>query len=444
MIKKILDLTKNKGFMRYFINTSWTFFEKVLRIISALVVGVWVARYLGPEQLGILSYAQSIVALFLSFSTLGLDKILVRELVKKKTAKESLLGTAFLLQTIGSAVLLALLILSLNFIEGNPETRLIIIILGSVTFLQSFNVIGILFQSEVKGKFIALSGIAGLTFSVVAKIYLILTQAELIAFVYVIALENVISACVSLYYYSVRHGKISEWSFDSQLGFKLLKDSWPLLLNGVIVSIYMKIDQVMIKHFLDNEAVGNYAAAVRLSEAWYFIPTVICASLFPAIVNAKSTNEHLYYSRLQRLYDFMVYISVAIALPMSFLSNWLTDFLYGAEYVAAGSVLAIHIWTGVFVFLGVSRGGWIINENLQRYSSFYLGIGMLSNVILNLIMIPIFGVIGSALATLIAQSISVLFAPAIFKKTRLSFIMMIKSLLFLSTFSYISNKLAKK
>ena len=130
----------------------------------------------------------------------------------------------------------------------------------------------------------------------------------------------------------------------------------------------MKIDQVMIKEMMNAEAVGQYAAAVRLSEVWYFIPMVITASLFPAIINAKKKNENLYYLRLQRLYDFMAFMAIAIALPMTFLSDWIVELLYGAQYNQAGSVLVIHIWAGVFVFLGVASAKWFLVENLQMLS----------------------------------------------------------------------------
>lgn len=128
----------------------------------------------------------------------------------------------------------------------------------------------------------------------------------------------------------------------------------------------MKIDQVIINQLLGPEEVGQYAAAIRLSEAWYFIPMVIASSLFPAIISAKKQSEELYNSRLQKLYDLMVWMSIIIALPMTFLSNWIVEILYGGQYDEAGSVLMIHIWTGVFVFLGVAFSGYLTAENKTK------------------------------------------------------------------------------
>ncbi len=437
MIEKLKDLKKQAGFMRYFANTSWVFAGRVLQIFASLFIGVWVTRYLGPEKLGILSYAQSFIALFLAFSTLGLNGILVRELVKNPLDKNTLMGTSFFLQTIGSTILMTVLIIIVFSIEGDSFTRKIILILGSVTFLDSFAIIDLYFQSLVKSKVMVITNIAVLIVSSILKVTLILIEAPLIAFVYLIVFDATISTTGMMYFYFKHKQSFKKWKFDIPKAKELLKDSWPLILSGIIVSIYMKIDQIMIKEMMNTESVGHYAAAVRLSEAWYFIPGVISSSLFPAIINAKKHNEELYYNRLQNLYDLMVWLSISIALPMTFLSDWLVNLLFGDEFNQSGGVLSLHIWAGIFVFLGVSRGGWILGENLQRYSSLYLGVGMIANIVLNFIVIPIYGIMGAALATLISQSISVLFAPLLFKKTRISFYMMIKSLSFYTLFKKI-------
>ena len=438
MIDKLKNLTSHTGFMRYFKNTSWVFGEKIIQIFASLFVGVWVARYLGPENLGILSYAQSFIAIFLAFSTLGLNGILVRELVRTPAQKYVLLGTSFLLQTGGSIILMTLLLIGTQLSSNDQFTNVIILLLGSATFFQSFGVINQYFQSIVRSKFAVFTSIGSLVISSTLKVTLILLKAPLLYFVYVILLDSAIFASGLIFFYFKNNESIKYWKFDRNKALVLLKDSWPLILNGIIVSIYMKVDQIMIKEIMGSSSVGQYAAAVRLSEAWYFVPTVISASLFPAIVNAKSKNEDLYYRRLQRLYDLMVWMSLSIALPMTFLSDWVVDLLYGSAFHLSGEVLKVHVWAGVFVFLGVARGGWILNENLQRYSSIYLTVGMVTNVLLNFIMIPKTGIMGAAIATLVAQSVSVLFAPLLHKKTRLSFFMMGKSLIFYSLFS--SNK----
>jgi O-antigen/teichoic acid export membrane protein len=199
--------------------------------------------------------------------------------------------------------------------------------------------------------------------------------------------------------------------------------------------IYVKIDQVMIKEMIDTEAVGQYAAAVRISEAWYFIPGAIASSIFPAIINAKKQNEDLYYARLQKLYDIMVWMAIAIALPMTFLSDGIVGLLYGAQYNEAGSVLMVHIWAGVFVFLGVASGQWLLSENLQIFSTMNTTIGAIVNIGLNYMLIPRMGIEGSAWATLISYCIAGYLCLLIWKKTRINFIHLTKSLLFITIFT---------
>jgi len=165
MINKLKGLRNDSGFMRYFRNTSWLMTEKIIRILAALVVGVWVTRYLGPSDFGILAYAQSFVGLFAAFSTLGLNDLLVRELVLEPKDKYLLLGTSFILQTLGSLFLLSLLLVSITLNDNDHLTNKIILIFGLLTFLNSFNVIASYFQSIVKNKKPAILGIVSLVIS---------------------------------------------------------------------------------------------------------------------------------------------------------------------------------------------------------------------------------------------------------------------------------------
>lgn len=436
---KIQKLKQNKGFIKYFNNTSWLLLQRIFRIFSGLFIGIWVTRFLGPNQFGILSYAQSFVALFAAFSSLGLNRLLTRELVRNPDQENILLGTSFILQTIGSIVLTIFLIIGLLLIDHDPLTTQIIILLAIPTFLQSFGIIDNLYQSRVHGKYSAIVNIINILISAAIKISLIYFEASLIYFVYALIFDAIILAIGFVISYKKWHNSIFSWQFSLSKAKTLLKDSWPMIMSGIIVTIYMKVDQIMIHEFLSAEQVGLYAAAARLSEAWAFIPSILTTSLFPAIVNAKKNNKKLYYSRIQKLYDLMVYISLAIAIPISFISSWVVVFLYGSSFAESAPVLALHIWGSIFIFLGVARGGWILNENLQRYSIYYLGAGMIANIVLNFILIPTHGIVGAAWATVIAQSISVLFAPLLFKPTRLSFYMMVKSLLFISLFNNKNN-----
>lgn len=406
MIDKIISLKNHQGFMKYFKNTSWLFFEKMLRMFVGLFVGIWVTRYLGPERFGLFSYAQSLVGLFAAIATLGLDGIVVKELVKDESRANELIGTAFYLKLMGAILTLLILAVATYFTSNDRYTNLLVFIIASATIFQSFNVVDMYFQSKVLSKYVVFSNIISLFISSIVKIILILINAPLVAFAWVILFDSIVLA-LGLISFFIKYStsEIKKIIFNKTIAISLLKDSWPLILSGVVVSIYMKIDQVMIQEMLGSEAVGQYAAATRLSEIWYFIPTVVASSLFPAIVNAKRQSEELYYDRLQKLFDLVVWIAIAIALPITFLSDMIVNMLYGEQYNQAASVLMIHIWASVFVFLGVVGGNWFINENLQLLAFWRTFYGMISNIFLNLLLITKYGIQGAAIATLISYMI---------------------------------------
>lgn len=403
MIDRLVSLRQHAGFMKYFKNTSWLFAEKMLRMVVGLFVGVWVARYLGPEQFGSYSYAISFVGLFATVATLGLDNILLRELIKDEGARDRLLGTVFFLKTVGAVAVLLLLAAAVPLTSNDAYTNAMIFAIAGATVFQSFNVIDLYFQSRVLSRFVVYANVITLLLSSVIKIALILLGAPLIAFALVILLDSVVLASGMLYFYRRHVDSWKRWTFDRLLARRLLRDSWPLVFSGIVVSIYMKIDQVMIKEMLDSEAVGLYAAAAKLSLAWYVVPGVILSSIFPAIANAKNRNGALYQKRLQHLYDLMVWIAVAAALPMTFFAEPLISLLYGNAYDQSATVLAIHIWSAVFVFQGLAFGKYLILENLTKKSLYRTSAGAVANVILNLLLIPAFGINGAAVATLISQ-----------------------------------------
>ncbi|MCC7050784.1 MAG: flippase [Bacteroidia bacterium] len=429
---KLESLKSHEGFARYSKNTGWLLGEKILRIFVSLFVGVWVARYLGPDRFGLLSYSMAFVGLFAAISTLGLDGIVVRELVKDGSKQDKLIGTAFWLKLIGGFVVLAVMAFAINFTSNDSYTNLLVFIIASASVFQSFNVIDFYFQSKVLSKYVVFANIISLLLSSIVKVILIINKAPLIAFAWAVLFDSVVLAVGFVYFYFKNNLSFRKWKFEKDVAIELLRDSWPLILSSAVIAIYMRIDQVMIKEMMNNEAVGQYAAAVRISEAWYFMPMVISSSLFPAIVNAKAKSDEIYYARLQKLYDLMVWLAIAIALPMTFLSDWVVNLLYGGQYYQAGSVLIIHIWASVFVFLGVASGTWFTAENLQIFSFYRTFFGMCTNVFLNFLLIPVYGINGAAVATLISQIIAAYLYDLFNSKTRKMFYIKTKSILGLS------------
>ncbi|MCF7978678.1 MAG: flippase [Chromatiaceae bacterium] len=407
-------------------NIGWLFFDKMLRMGVGLFVGVWVARYLGPDQFGLINFATAFTSLFGAIAMLGLKDIVVRDIVRTPGCAGLTLGTAAVLQLIGGLITYVLIIACIAYLRpDDPLARSVVAILGSVMLMKASETAAYWFESQVNSKYtVWIQNSVFLIFAGI-KVGLILQQAPLIAFVWATFAEAVVIALLLLIVLGWRGPALH---FSAKLGISLLRDSWPLILSAIAVTVYMKIDQLMLGQMIGDEAVGIYSAAVRISEVWYFIPMAIVASVFPAILEAKKRSETQYYARLQSLYDLMVIISVSVAVPMTFLATPMIGLLFGASYIDAGPILGIHIWGGVFVSMGLARGKWLLAENLQYMGYWYVAFGMVTNVIGNYLLIPHFGITGAASMTVISQAMVALLAPALFKRTSFSAVMLARSL----------------
>tara|TARA_R110002072_G_scaffold164459_5_gene317441 strand:+ start:311 stop:1651 length:1341 start_codon:yes stop_codon:yes gene_type:complete len=388
-------------------NIGWLFFDKILRMGVGLFVGVWIARYLGPEQFGLLNFALAFTGLFGAIATLGLQGIVVRDIVRDPDGARLTLGTAALLQLIGGLVSYLLILGAIAYLRPDDAlARSIVAILGSMMLFKASEIAVYWFESQVKSKYVVwVQNSVFLLFATI-KVFMILQQAPLTAFVWAILAETAVVALFLLVVLGLRGPALTSLRASSARAITLLHDSWPLVISAIAITVYMKIDQIMLGQMIGNDAVGIYSAAVRISEVWYFIPVAIVASVFPTILEAKKRDEAEYYARLQNLYDVMIVISVAVALPMTFLARPLVGLLFGQAYLASGTILAIHIWAAVFVFLGVASGKWFLAENRQVLSMQRAALGAVANVGLNLSLIPLYGTVGAAIATVISQAIA--------------------------------------
>ena len=424
----IRSLKDNKGFMRYFNNTSWLIIEKCIRIIEAFVIGIWVARYLGPQEFGILSYSLSFVFLFTAFAALGLDQIVVRELVKDHNKRDVILGTTLGLKFIGFLFMLILLITSLQFTNNSKITNVIILIIAISIFFKSFNGIDLYFQSKIQSKYIAITNIIVILICGIIKAILIFNAAELINFAYVFIVETFLLSSGYILCYKYNKQLIQKWQFKFTVAKELLSKSWPLIIGGVAAAIYMKIDQVMIKEIMNERSVGLYSAADKLCSVWLIITVAITQSVFPFMVESRKIDRNLFLNKLQKLYDVLIKVAISASLIYTFFANKIMVFLFGIDYIDASEILIVYIWSSVFVFL--SNGSWCyyLNENLEKFASIRLVIGAVLNIILNLYFITVYGLLGAAYATLISYSISGYFVNLLFSKTRDNFYLQTRSL----------------
>ncbi|MDD4505430.1 MAG: flippase [Sulfurospirillaceae bacterium] len=420
MLTKLRQLAEHQGFMKYFKNTSWLFGEKILRMTVGLFVGVWVARYLGPEQFGLFSYAQSFVGLFTAIATLGLDSIIVRELVKDASKRDELIGTAFWLKLMGALSVLLFLAIAINFTSNDVYTNALVFIIASATIFQSFNVIDCYFQSKVLSRYAVFANVFSLLISSVVKIILILNEAPLVAFAWAVFFDSFVLGCGYLYFYIKANSSFSLWQlkFYNMTAQSLLKDSWPLILSGMVLMIQSRIDQVMIKEINNSIEVGYYSVALRLIESLGFIPIMLNNSLFPALVNAKKTSEKLYQMRFLNYYRLSFTLFLLAAIPIYFFSENIIVILFGEAYEPAGILLSLMAIRLFFTNSGVARSSFITIENLFKYSLITMIFGALVNVVLNYYLIPLFYSKGAIVATIISFFVTTFMLDFLYAKTR--------------------------
>ncbi len=422
-------LRTNKTLRDIIANTGWLFGLKILRMLFAFFVMAWVARYLGKEDFGILQYGVAFIGLFSPLAILGLQVIVVRDIVHEPEARDEILGTTFVMRLIGGLTGFILALVTIHFVREEPIVRLVTGIAALTLFLQAFESIDMWFQSQVQSKYTVIAKSVSLVVANLLRILAILMLAPVTAFAVILVIGVVISSSGLVIAYRAQGYSLRKWRFSMDRAKNLLSQSWMLILTGALSMIYFKIDQVMLGHIAGDEEVGVYSAATRLSEVWYFIPVAIATSVFPALIKARGRGEKVYYARLQQLYDFLAWLGLAVAVFFTFASNWLILLIFGEQYAAAGPILSVHIWAGVFIFLKVAMGRWLLNEGKLAFLFISSGMGAIINVTLNILLIPRYGGMGAAVASVISYAVAGLFACFLYRPMWRNGWMMIKALM---------------
>ena len=423
-------------------NTGWLFSDSVLRLILAVLVSAWVARYLGAEQYGQLNLALAYSAIIGPIAALGLDNVLVRRFVTEDQHGK-VLGTAFYLRLVCAILVSAPLLLIVNALHSDQPVILALMLLMVISRgFQALEVLRHWFNSQVEARSIVIA--RNLSFFTISalKVVAILQGSPLIVFGLLYALDIVFFMFLLLWSYrrgQRKRGLHHRWAVDWDYGRSLLRESWPLILGGLAVTVYMRIDQIMLGQLLPvdvaERSVGVYAAAVRVSEMWYFVPLAIVTSTFPALLQSKQRSEHLYHKRLQRLFNLLVLVAYSVAIPMTILSGFIINLLYGAEYADAAPALIVLVWAGVWVSMGYARAQVLIAEDATVMSMWASVAGAAVNVALNWLMIPAMGVLGSAIATLVSQIVAAHLSTLLVPRVRQFGIMQTKALVFPNPFN---------
>ncbi len=407
----------------------WLFADRILQTGLSFFVGVWVARYLGPEQLGILNYAASFIALLSPLAGLGFDGIIVRDIARDPSSKNTILGTAFsLLLVSGTLTFLLSLVLIAHLQADSILAQWVVGILSAGTLFQAFNTIDLWFQSQTQSKYTVLAKRSAYIALTLVRIVLIQFHAPLIAFAWARLAEIALAAIGLAVVYRQQEGQIKDWKFSLERAGMLLKDSWPLIIAGFSTYIYAGIDQIMLGQMATLKSVGTYSVAVRLSEFWDFIPVILAQSALPALTRQHEESEAAFLSNLQKFFDLMAVIWFGIAVVISVLSPWIISTLYGTAYSGSASILTIYVWGQFGSNFGVARSLYMNIKNVLKLSIAISVSGAVLNIVLNLFLIPLYQELGAAIATLITYFFAVIFTNFIFRDLKPLVPILLKSL----------------
>lgn len=409
---------KSTHVKKYVANTGWVFADFFIKMVLNVFVGIYVARYLLPEGLGKLSYATTYLQLLQPIAHVGLTAIIIRDLVKFKDQSNLILGTAFVFK-MWSSVIAFIGILGITlWVDGGTESTWYVIIASASILVSPIQVIDFYFQSQVQSKYIVYAQQISTVIVSALRLLGVALSFSLSWFVWMIVVEAIISTLMLMVYYKLNKQHIKLWKYDKTIAKAFLGELWPVILSGFFVALYLRIDQLMIFKMMDAKALGIYAAAIKLCEPFYVVASLICTSLFPAIVTGLQMGRSEYENRLQRLFNILTWLAIGTSVFVHFTAPFLIKVIYGADYVGTESVLQVYFWASIFVFQGIVAGQAYSAEKMQLYGTIYTALGAIINIVLNYILIPKMGVMGAAVSTLVAYSCSSILLNAVFKSTR--------------------------
>jgi PST family polysaccharide transporter len=410
-----------------FHNFSWLFADKVIRLALSVFVSVVVARFLGPDNYGIWNYLLSITMFFTAFVSLGMDNILPRELINEPDDEIAIISTSYILKLSGGIIGFILSIL-IFILYRSPDSNLLLMmsLMASLLIFQSADVSDIFFKAKLQAKYSVIG--RNLAFVIVAglKLYFVYAEYNLIYFVASNAFEMLLGGIFVFSIYFKKGNTISFKRFERGLAKRFLKDGFPMALSGLMVMLYMRVDQVMLTDIAGDTANGIYSTGVRMIEIVYFIPMALADSFFPGIVYSKKHEGEKYEKNMLGFYSIMTYISLFIGIITVIIAIPMMDLLFGAEYDGSGAVLQVFGLSIYATFLTVASGKYLVAENYKKVILLRSLLGLAVNVGLNLIWIPQYGFMGAAYASFISYFIPILIM-LLFSSTRKQLLLMIRA-----------------
>ncbi|HMO77683.1 MAG TPA: flippase [Candidatus Paceibacterota bacterium] len=410
----ITNGTSKEGLLRYAQNTGWVFLGKFSNMFVNFIATLYIARTLGPTNYGELSYGLSFIALFSFIASLGIDSVLYREIIKYPEQKNKLLGTALGIKFVAS-FFTSLLTIGVAWVFSPPDVSFLIISILSATYvLHIFGIISYEFGAVVNNKPVSFLSFFVTVVVNLLKVSSIFFDKGVLYLAIIIVIETLLYAIGYIYIRHRTFGSLRQWQFDTTVAKRLLLDSWPFILTSAFAVVYARIDQVMLKNLINATEVGIYDAAVRLTELWYFIPSIIVGTLFPAIINAKKTGHSLYRKRILALFALLGLLSGLIALTVSILAGPIVKLVFGNGFILTIPVLQIYVWALIPISLGIVVQHYLLTENARMYLFLMSLAGVIFNVVGNFLLIPKYQAYGAAIATLISSCVVLFFVGCLY------------------------------
>jgi O-antigen/teichoic acid export membrane protein len=387
-------------------NIAWAICGKIFSLLSILVVGIIVARYLGKEQYGIMNYVISIVAIFQVFADFGLDFIQIREESKNPHLRDRIIGTVYGLKLFFAILTLLAIYITVSIFIDEVSIRSYIMLYALSIIMNTTWVSRNHFTSMVWNEYVVKTEILRNVIGMVIKVGLVLLHLPLIWFICSLLFDSFLLATGYLVSYTKKIDSIRKWSFDKTLAFYMIRQAFPLLLSSAAIIVYNKIDQVMIGDMIDKANLGIYSVAIRFTELLVFVPTIIAQTISPMLVEMHKTDAARYEECSRIFVNVTVSLCIILALMTSLLSYPIVYVTFGKAYIGAASVLSILAFKVIGDALSQTSGQLIIIEGQQKYAPIRNIIGCVACIILNLILIQRYGIHGAAYTALITIFIS--------------------------------------
>jgi len=412
-------------------NSLWLLSEKTLLLSLGLLISIMFARLLGPEEFGRYNYLLSLVALFIPIFSLGIGNILLRELSEHPSITACLLASCFKARFITAFFVSVGVIVAAFYIYGaNWKPQLIAMLLFAHIF-NAFEVYERWFQhqSDIKKLVYWRSG-CFILFAAL-KLLLIYLYQSYIPLIMIMGLEVIIKNSGYYVLYKKYTSEKIMPKFNRSIFIDVFSQSKYLIFSSLAAVIYLKIDILMLEYMVGDEAVGIYSVAARLSEVWYILPQIVITALFPSLISLAKNNNVRYLKVLQQSFDYLFMSALILSICIFIASPWLIEMLYGQAYNQASTILQIHIFASLFIYMRVMLSQWLVSNKLAKFSLFSQLSGAVSNISLNLLLIPLYGPLGAAIASVISYAVSAYFCLFCFKQTRSIAFMMTKSIFFI-------------